>query len=290
MSEYTICGHCNERVKVRGLVLAKHGCKIVQSLKKSFNEALRAIQHETDRQLAKLHLLLTKQDVKIGTFTTVINGRDEHFRQRIDTLEKHGQSLYDLNKKQDASIAKSLVDIYKIKERLSPIESTFVTLDQFGAWRQRTTEIDHRVSKLLKELELLKHPAKKTIADLNAKDGSEPCVKEYVETQGNNIRVIYKFADGRLDTIEKQDVHHPSRQHLEKTLAAKNQRIKELEYQLGQRNNECQAALNDLGNAKNAYDSLLKSWQSLNRTVLELKIAEDKFKSSPYGGGGGCYI
>lgn len=216
MNDWTICGFCHERITDKDRGRDSHGCAIIQSLKKSFNEALRAIQHDfnyrQDVLISRIHTL----EANKGAANVIINSMHENFTKRLAKVEK--------------------------------------------------------------EFELLKHPKIK-VRDLNAKDGSQPCVKEYVETQGNNIRVVYKFADGRLDTIEKQDVHHPSRQHLEKTLAAKNQRIKELEEQLGRRNGECQNALNEANNAKSAYARLLESWQSLNRTVLELKIHEDKYKS-----------
>ena len=44
---WTICGFCNERVKVDQL----HGCEMVKSIKEKFDSALRAIQHDYEIQI-----------------------------------------------------------------------------------------------------------------------------------------------------------------------------------------------------------------------------------------------
>jgi DNA repair exonuclease SbcCD ATPase subunit len=261
MIDWTICGHCNERVKCKynGTEMVEHGCDIVQSLKKNFNSCLMSIQR-------------------------IVEDTNHDFNSRLIALQHTNKELLDCDKSRGDTLTKALVKIYKLEERLKLVETDYVPTERYHALKKR---IDAAIA-IIDDV----RRSKKTIADLNALDGTNPkgiVFNEYVgydvDKIGKPIRVLYKFADGRLDTIEKKDAHHPSRQHLEKTLASKNQRIKELEHQLEQRNNEYQDVSNEAKSATQAYDNLLRSWQSLNRTVLELKMAEDKFKASPYGGG-----
>lgn len=86
----------------------------------------------------------------------------------------------------------------------------------------------------------------------------------------------------------KKRSEHPSRQHLEKKLAEKNKRVAELEKLLGERNSECQNALNEMYKMRHRVNSLVDCLDRKQNEINHLLSAkEGRINRVPMTG---CYV